>query len=285
MNHKLTPQQNLQFDMLCVFDDICNKYGIAYQLFSGTALGAVRHQGFIPWDDDVDVIMLREDYEHFLAISEADLAEHHIFLQKEFSKHWPMFFTKLRKNDTTCLERWLAKDENMHQGIFLDIFPVDNLSDCKGKALLQFIMSKFVVGNSLHQRGYRTENWIKILFLTLCRLAPVKWLHPFVCNRIDVNSKRLHGFFAAASRYKSSVFPREWLTESVPMLFEGRTFPVSAHYDALLSCLYGNYREPTPLEKRKEKEHGVIVDTERSYEYYLEQHRTMNFDGYGRSIR
>jgi len=285
MAYKLTPQQSLQFEMLCILDDICRKHGISYQLYSGTALGAVRHQGFIPWDDDVDVIMLRRDYEKFLSVAAAELEANDIFLQKEFSEHWPMFFTKLRKNGTTCLERWIAEDAEMHQGIFLDVFPADNLSDNRWKAVLQFLVSKFVIGKALYQRGYRTNNLLKKLFLLLCRYIPIENLRQVVINDKDSTSQRIHGFFAAASCYEKSVFPRQWLNESLPMLFEGRVFPVSAHYDAMLSRLYGDYHVLSSPEQRREKQHGIIVDTKRSYEYYLEQHKNMNFDGYGRSIR
>lgn len=126
---QLKKHQEVLFELLTVFDGICKKYAIPYQLFSGTALGAVREQGFIPWDDDLDVIMLREDYKRFLEIAPSELGES-CFLQKEFSEHWPMFFSKLRKNGTACIERYVPKDELTHQGIYIDIFPCDNLSDC-----------------------------------------------------------------------------------------------------------------------------------------------------------
>lgn len=284
-NHKLTAQQNLQFEMLCLFDDICKKHSIPYQLYAGTLLGAQRHQGFIPWDDDVDVIMLREDYCRFLSLATEELAEHDIFLQREFSEHWPMFFSKLRKNNSCCLERWIAKDEQMHQGIYLDIFPADNLSDCKGKAILQFVLSKFVIGKALSQRGYRTNHPLKKLFLCLCHFVFTEKMHEFVINKQEDKSRRLHAFFAAASRYEKSVFPREWMRKTVFLPFEGREFPVSAHYDELLSCLYGDYQKETPPEKRSEKQHGIIVDTEKSYEFYLEMQKQTNFNGYGRSVR
>ena len=95
----------MMFRMLQAVDTVCKKYDIRYMLFAGSALGAVRHQGFIPWDDDLDVLMLREDYERFLTLAPRELDSEQYYLQKEFSEHWPMFFTKLRKNGTACIER------------------------------------------------------------------------------------------------------------------------------------------------------------------------------------
>lgn len=124
---KLRRLQLVQLEMLKVLDEICKRNDIHYQLFAGTALGAVRHRGFIPWDDDLDVVMLREDYEKFLKIAPQQIGNAY-FLQKEFSEHWPMQFSKLRKNDTAFIERYIAKDEQTHMGVYLDIFPCDNLS-------------------------------------------------------------------------------------------------------------------------------------------------------------
>ena len=95
----------------------------------------------------------------------------------------------------------------------------------------------------------------------------------------------MHTFFAGSSRYGKSVFPRAWLTETVPMPFEDGAFPVSKHYDALLRRLYGDYQTPLPPEARGQKVHAVILDLERPYTDYLEQQKTMRIDAYARSIR
>ena len=110
-----------------VFDSNCARNHIKYQLYAGSALGAVRHHGIIPWDDDLDVVMLREDYNRFMGIAESELDKNQYFLQREFTEHWPMFFSKLRKNNTACIERYIPKDWETHMGIYIDIFPCDKL--------------------------------------------------------------------------------------------------------------------------------------------------------------
>lgn len=122
--------QLVLLEMLKEFDRICRRHDIPYMLFAGTALGAQRHGGFIPWDDDLDVIMLRPAYQRFLEVAESEL-DGAYYLQKEFSDHWPMFFSKLRKNGTACMEKFRPKDQLMHQGVYMDIFPCDALSDSR----------------------------------------------------------------------------------------------------------------------------------------------------------
>ena len=121
----LQEHQAVLLELLRELDRVCTAHDIPYVLFAGTALGAARHRGFIPWDDDLDVALLRPDYERLLALDDGCWGEKY-FLQREFSPHWPLHFSKLRKNGTTCLEKYRPKDERSHRGIYIDVFPLDN---------------------------------------------------------------------------------------------------------------------------------------------------------------
>lgn len=208
-NDQLRAHQMVMLQMLHVIDEICKKYKISYLLFAGTALGAVRHQGFIPWDDDLDIVMLREEYERFIQVAPRELDAEQYYLQTEFSEHWPVFFTKLRKHNTACIERQIPKDKLMHQGVYVDIFPCDNLSDRLGKRLLQFGASKIVIAQSLKERGYLTNNLLKKIAMAVSTCFPRDKLSAFVQNRDDSHSKQVHTFFGAASKYRKNVFPRQ----------------------------------------------------------------------------
>lgn len=284
-SYTLREHQLVLLDMLKNIDRICKKYDIKYMLFAGTALGAVRHGGFIPWDDDLDVVMMRPEYERFLSVAEKELDTDVYYLQCEFSEHWPMFFSKLRKNNTACIERTHPKDIKQHQGIYVDIFPCDNLADNILKRKLQFIASKLVIAKCLNARGYITKSLVKKLFILLAAPFPIKKLHEFVLNRQDADSAMVHSFFAASSKYKKSIFPRRWLTESVLIGFEDASFPVSSHYTELLTRLYGDYMTLPPAAQREKKVHGEIVDLHNSYEKYIELQRSMKFSVLTRSIR
>lgn len=281
----LSALQDALLEMLYVIDGICRKYGIGYMLFAGSALGAVRHGGFIPWDDDLDIMMLRPDYERFLEVAPQELDAERYFLQKEFTDHWPMFFSKLRKNNTTCMERYIPKDPLTHQGIYVDIFPCDNLSDNGIMRLFQYGAAVCIVAKSLDQRGYLTRNPVKKLLMRLCRQLSTDWLLQIA--RIDNNkpTQAVHVFFSASVSYSRNIFLRCYLTETVKMNFAGGHFPISRHYDALLRKLYGDYWVLPTESERQRKVHGVIVDLERPYMVYLEQQKNMKIKEYFHRVR
>lgn len=283
-NPEIRDHQLVLLELLREFDRICSKYSIPYMLFAGSALGAVRHGGFIPWDDDLDVILLRPDYERFLRKAADEIAEPY-FLQAEFSEHWPMFFSKLRKNGTACMEKFVPKDRLQHQGVYIDIFPADNLSDHSLLARLQFAASKVVIAKSLDRRGYLTDSMRKKFFLSLCRLLPRKAFLSLAQGRWLSGSNHVHSFFGASSVFRKSIYPRSWFQETELLPFEDGRFPVSGHWDELLTTLYGDYMTPSPPEVRAVKVHGALVDLHHSYEDYLEWQANQHYTTYSRSIR
>lgn len=285
MNANLRAHQLLLLDMLKEIDRICKKHHISYMLFAGSALGAIRHQGFIPWDDDLDVVMLRPEYERFLSVVPKELDSGLYFMQSEFSEHWPMFFSKLRRNGTACIERQVPKDRLMHQGVYIDIFPCDNLSDHAFVRKLQFLASKVVIAKSLYRRGYLTDSKAKKAFIQVCRCLPQKPFWKFVVRRRDRQSEMVHTFLGGASRYEKNIYPRAWFENTIRVPFESGEFPVTKYYDELLTVLYGDYMTPLPEEKRGCKVHGEIVDLEHSYEMYWGIQENMKFSEYTRSIR
>ena len=277
--------QQVLMELWHTFDGICKKHDIPYFLFAGSALGAVRHQGIIPWDDDLDVVLMRDDYERFLRVADGELDQQQYFLQREFSEHFPMFFSKLRKNGTACMERYIPRDPQMHQGIYLDIFPCDNLSDAPMIRKLQFFVSKMVIAKSLDQRGYLTDSIVKKIFILMCRVLPKQAMARFVQRRTDPDSAFVHTFFGGARSYEKNVFPREWFQERVWLPFGDSTAPVSKYYHEMLTKLYGDYMTPLPEEQRDCKVHADIVDTQNSYECYLEMQKNQNVQVFTRSIR
>lgn len=280
----LQEHQKALLVLLREFDRVCKALDIAYVLFAGTLLGAVRHHGFIPWDDDVDVLMRREDYERFLKEAPSVLDRDRFFLQKEFSDHWPMFFSKLRLNGTTCLEKFHPKDPLIHQGVYMDIFPCDSGAKSKLGRRIQFYASKVVIAKSLYKRGYDTDSGKKKLVMTLCRLLPMA---PFL--KLTKGGKKdtgiVHSFLGAASGYDKNIYPSSYFTHRVEASFEGGSYPISRDYDQLLSILYGDYMRLPPPEERVCKQHTILVDLNRSYEMYEHYRDGMVFDVYTRSIR
>lgn len=269
--------------LLNEFDRVCKELNITYVLFAGTLLGAARHQGFIPWDDDLDVLMSRKDYELFISNANKFL-DNKFFLQREFSDHWPMFFSKLRLNGTTCLEKYHAKDNKEHHGIYIDIFPYDNAANTKFARKMQFLASKIVIAKSLDKRGYETDSFLKKLFIIVCKLLPKRLFLKFAKSK-NGDSEYVHTFFAASSDFEKNVFLRKHFEEKELMAFEGKERLVPKLYDEILKKVYGDYMVLPSEEERSIKKHAIFVDTKNSYEVYSELHNDMKFLDRTESIR
>ena len=276
--------QDLMLEILQEFDRICKLLGIQYVLFAGSLLGAVRHKGFIPWDDDLDVLLLREDYLRFLELAPQYLDTRRFYLQREFDEHWPMFFSKLRMNGTTCIERFRAKDPAMHQGIYIDVFPCDDAATTIVGRVIQFAASKVVIAKGLSARGYNTNSWIKKLFIGFCKLLPIA---PFlwITKNGEKKSKLVHSFLGGASSYCKNVFPRTMLTEVEDGEFEGKAYPIPKQYDTMLCTMFGNYLSTPDERERKIKQHAVLVDVDKSFEKYADYWEGKRIDEHSRSIR
>ncbi len=159
------------------------------------------------------------------------------------------------------------------------------MADNKLTRKLQFAASKIVIAKALYERGYETHNLFKRAFIQLCRMLPRKSVAKFCMRKDDSKSQMVHSFFAAGKKYEKNIFPREWFEETTEMQFEDENFPVSMHYDALLTRLYGDYNKLPTQEERKCKEHAAILDLERPYTEYLEEQKKMKFYAFTKSIR
>ena len=280
----LKEHQKALYCLLEEFDRVCKELDIPYCLFAGTLLGAVRHEGFIPWDDDLDVLMHRKDYTRFMEEAPRILNRERFFLQKEFSEHFPMFFSKLRLNGTTCLEKFFPKDPEMHQGVYMDIFPCDNAYDSKIGRLWQFACSKVVIAKGLYAEGYDTDRLLKKAIIQISRVLPGKLFRKIVHGPRKTGAY-VHCFLGGASKFSKSVFPVVCFEKTLQLPFEEGSFSVPEQYDAILKVLYEDYWIIPPEEKRKCKEHAILVDLNRSYEEYAHYRDGMKFDVHTRSIR
>src|SRR5699024_2273587 len=140
---QLRKLQKEQMILLKEFDRICRKHNIAYYLHAGTLLGAVRHGGFIPWDDDIDLSMFRNDYNKLKSIMEKEIDMKKFFFQnQETDQHYNWVFERLRLNNTVY-KRVGQEHLKCHNGIFIDIFPLDNISENKFKQFFTINICKF----------------------------------------------------------------------------------------------------------------------------------------------
>lgn len=257
-----TPLRQAQLVMLRIIKvvhDICRRHGITYWLDGGTALGAVRHKGFIPWDDDVDLCMLRDDYNTFMAVAEKELPGD-LFLQRsgkdlDYYLHW----AKIRDKYSTIEEKAYRK-ARFHKGIGIDIFPCDFVPENRFLAWLEKFFSKAFRYRSknLHRDMQTAERLNCIASKLLCAIIPVKvenylfTLFKAVCRPSpNTIAYGIGTPFTGRFDYET-VFP---LTEG---LFEGYPFLLPNNADRYLTVLYGRYRQLPPPGSRRPHSHSIM---------------------------
>lgn len=280
----IAEHQKALLRLLEEFDRVARELKTPYCLFAGTLLGAVRHNGFIPWDDDLDVAMRRADYDRFMREAPAVINKEVFYLQNEFSDNWPMFFSKLRINNTACIEKYHPKNNVTHQGVYMDIFPCDNAFSTKFGRIIQFVCSKVIIAKGLDQRGYDNDGGLKKPFMMLCRLMPGKFFH-WIVRGPKKTGEYIHSFFGGASKFSHNIFPADCFGKTVLMDFEGEKFPVPEKFDEMLRIQYGDYQTMPTEDEREMKRHVVLVDLKNSYEKYEHYREGMKFDVHIRSIR
>lgn len=265
---KLEKVQKILLGYLLEIDRICKKYEIKYFLAGGTLLGAIRHHGFIPWDDDADVMMLREDYEKFLEVAGSELPEH-IFIQlpqTEKGNYNP--FTKLRIDDTMFATEFTGHFMEMHNGIFFDILSHDKTGNKKWSQKLHLMvtmLSRSIVFNKWGNTDIKSGGSHPLI----CKIVDrVKYLVPMPLA-LWVQERALTFFRNRKSSYlydgmgrnlKRGPFPARWLEDTIYVDFEGYQFPVPREYDRYLTYLYGDYMQMIPVSQRRTSHSIVLTD-------------------------
>ncbi len=261
--------QRCELDILKEIDRVCKKHGICYFLSCGTLLGAVRHKGFIPWDDDLDINMDAPDYYRFLKVAPKELSDR-FFLQTPDSDWWYKAASKVRMNGTAMMEK--AYDGiPFHQGVWVDVFPMTALPDddvirTGRNRLLTFC-------DLLLQDAFfaRTENLpLKYKLLKSIprrlRCLAAKAIRKRVFKPIQSGERceLYDGFPLQKPRFCSADF-----AELIDAEFEGEMFPIPKNYDAVLTAHYGDYMIIPPPEKRTGGHDIAATDLHRSYADYL----------------
>lgn len=250
-DNQLEKLRRIQVDMLLELKRICKKYDIKYSIIGGTLLGAVRHQGYIPWDDDADVGMLRKDYEKFRKICQKELnSDKYYFQDDRNTEGYRWGYGKLRRKNTLFL-RENQEHLDFGQEIFIDIFPLDYAPD--NMLLRKIHMFRcFCIRKCLWSPvGMRVEknNLKRIIYKGLSRI-PKKVIYDhyyrYVKSRKKSHTVRLN-LFPTRKPYGFPIFYFEQLTE---FMFEGEMFLGTRYYDEYLKIKYGDYMKIPPKEQQ-----------------------------------
>lgn len=257
---------------------ICDENEIDYILDSGTLLGAVRHHGFIPWDDDMDIAMDRENYDKFIEIAKCELQDKYYLQTWETDYNFPYPFAKIRLKGTSFIEDSFEKS-SMHQGIYVDVFPYDVWPEQKRAQKRLWKKKSFLTAMLLmkcHSIKFKSNTASSAKFLMkLCMFTVVKFLCLFVKKRklIEMYKGLIRKFntfesdkvFEQTVNYKFGywVQPSSIFKGSELMLFEDTEFQVPKNYDEYLTTAYGNYMELPPEEKRWIGHHIIKLNFEK----------------------
>lgn len=259
--------QLTQMEILREVDRMCRENEIRWFLCCGTLLGSVRHQGFIPWDDDVDIGMLREDYEKFCRLAPEKMDPRFCVQSWHTEEAYPLPFAKVRMRGTLYVE---AKSTLFQEnGFYIDVFPFDNAPDTQQaqEAHAQKLNDLFRL--MLMKSGYQPwlekdrMNWIKrIGYLPYQRKAR-KFSHQELSEQYDAMAASVpKGALVCRQRglRKLECYPAKWFQTQVLRSFEGEQFPVPGDWDAILTAQFGDYMTPPPEEMREDRHQIIQVD-------------------------
>lgn len=245
--------QNIILNIMKYIHELCEKYQIEYYIIGGTALGAVRHGGFIPWDDDLDIAMTRENYDKFLAICEKELDREDFFLQVG-KKDWPLYFSKLRLKGTLFEEEGVGDEvPKENRGIFVDIFPLDAASNHQLMRVWQYVCSKLLLAHAVSQRKYKTDSFLKKIIIFFAKPLKSEGVRAFIYRQVtkyNQRNTRFIGDFFEITRLRDASYPRVLWGKPVKIAFENTELYGPEKMKDYLSTYFGDYMQLPPIEKR-----------------------------------
>ena len=275
--------QDKLLEIMVYLDQFCNENNIDYCLMAGSALGAERHQGFIPWDDDIDIYMMEKDYLRFRELFKKNGDSDNYYLQEWGATDWRsqhmITMAKLRKNGSVIEEK-TYEGWKMHQGIFIDIFVLHNCPSSRIKQIVQYMWTEAVVLKWLEISGYKPKNIKDQIMLFGSKILPTKWiLRQGLCHTYkyqNKNTELVQGFIDTRG-FSRAVFPKDALFPAKYSDFEKVRLKVPAKNHEYLTIQFGkDYMTPPPVEERPINKHthgwidsGDIVYTEFSDEVRL----------------
>lgn len=248
-NPALRDLQLVELSILREFIRVCEAHGLRYYIAYGTLLGAVRHRGFIPWDDDIDVTMPRGDYNRFAAICASDLRPGFKWQSYATEKHYPHWFGKVIKTDTV-FRHALTERLSFQQSVYIDVFPLDGLANRPFEALVQRVLLRFC-RLRLGVDVMRTP--VKRLLVQVTRILPrrsVISLIEAMSRRFPTGTSRRWICVGGPYGYGSQSFPSGWFGTGEAQAFQDLTVVGPTAWDKYLTQLYGDYMTPPGLLQR-----------------------------------
>lgn len=264
--------QNCILNIAYYLDAFCEKYGIEYSLMGGSALGAVRHKGFIPWDDDMDVFMTPDNYEIFRKRFH-EAGDKETFYLQEWGldeKTGRVTLAKLRMNKSTFIEQDL-KDWDIHQGVFLDIFILHTCPNSLLKRYHQYIWAKYLVAKGAANRSYNKKKGLTQLVINLLRLFPKRFLVVFALKQVyryRALPSRYQCHFLGRAKLKTGLYLRDYFCSTKKVSFESIYLSVPFRVEEYLYDRWGDYMKLPPKEEINKYHHSWKWSVTESFKGY-----------------
>lgn len=247
--------QNCILSIARYIHDFCSENGIEYCLMGGSALGAVRHKGFIPWDDDLDIFMTPDNYDKFKKHFNENGDKAHYYIQEK-GKDGLASTSKLRLNHSTYIEGF-EENLDIHKGVFVDIFILHTCPDNKWKRKWQYLWSKYVIIKGLADKGLKKTGPLGGA-ISLFRLFPKTFLVGYALKQVyrfrNEESKYLCHFMGHAVM-KNALYKREYFSRVKTVKFEETELLVPYRVEDYLRDRWGDYMKIPPMEEIKKCQH------------------------------
>lgn len=248
---------------------LCEKHNIKYYMIAGTLLGAVRHKGFIPWDDDMDFAIMRCDYARFLKVCKAELGEDFVLQEMFIDKNYALPMAKLLLKGTVLAEYTTVNNKAL-KGIYIDVFPFDSIPDSEAlrkKHSRKIYILKYLFLAKQSYKFPKKGEYKKSLIYALLKFATFFVTKSFLRNSLEnelcrfknEKTKKVAAIGGAYPYSKESV-ERQWFEESVELDFENIKLSAPKDYTEYLTYFYGDYMTPPPEDKRENRHNVVKLD-------------------------
>lgn len=263
-DYEIRPLQLRILEILLTTDRVCKQHHLRYYIIAGTMLGAIRHQGFIPWDDDIDIGMPRKDYDLLIANAKQWLPEAYELICAENDKTYPLPFAKIQDKNTTLIERIGLKYLG---GVYIDVFPLDGVPSSRIKQKIhftQYFIYKKLLYYSFrdpYKHGKGISSWIPLLCRKILKTESIQRTIRKILTKYDFDESKYIADFDDGAK---GIMPKQTLGVPTSVIFENNEVMGIENYDAYLSRKYGEYM--TIPSKDKQRQHNFYyLDLTKSY--------------------
>lgn len=249
-------------------DKLCREHGIVYYIMGGTALGAVRHGGFIPWDDDLDIFMTPDQYGRFKEVFNAEHSEQFVLQEWRTTPDY-LEYAKVRMNGTTFIEEVYKDRKDMHHGIYVDIMILHKVPETVFIQKLLYYESKFVTLYALSQRNWKPKTKRQKLILKSLKFMPCKLMVRLFYKRIyrydDMKEGYKYCYWITPAKFRNGLFDASFFEKPVNIAFEDTELLGSEKIKEYLKYRYGDYMKLPSEAEQHAAVHAMKYDVNRDY--------------------